>query len=90
MKAHAGGLCFSSPTIARLLAERVRKDMGDLAQPHTELELRYFTKSIANNNSTFLVLPLKTDKGIFGIELGNTIPIFVIFFNFVWGITTAW
>lgn len=37
----------------------------------------------------FIVFPLKANKGILGIELGSLTPIFVLFFNFVWGITTA-
>lgn len=37
----------------------------------------------------FIVFPLKANKGILGIELGSLTPIFVLFFNFVWGITAA-
>ncbi|NJL78318.1 MAG: hypothetical protein HC836_21330 [Richelia sp. RM2_1_2] len=36
-----------------------------------------------------MVFPLQAKKGIFGIELGSLTPIFVIIFNFVWGITAA-
>jgi len=37
----------------------------------------------------FVVFPLKANKGILGAELGSLTPMFVLFFNFVWGITTA-
>ena len=37
----------------------------------------------------FVVFPLKANKGIGGIELGLLTPIFVIIFNWVWGVTTA-
>jgi hypothetical protein len=37
----------------------------------------------------FVVFPYKASKGIAGIELGLFTPMFVIFFNWVWGITTA-
>lgn len=38
----------------------------------------------------FLVIfPLKDHKGYFGIELGTLTPLFVIFFNMVWGVVTS-
>ena len=37
----------------------------------------------------FIVFPFKAKKGFMGIELGTITPLFVILFNFVWGITTA-
>ncbi|MBW1999399.1 MAG: hypothetical protein JRJ29_15740 [Deltaproteobacteria bacterium] len=37
----------------------------------------------------FYVFPLKTYKGILGIDLGILTPLFVLFFNFVWGFTAA-
>ena len=37
----------------------------------------------------FVVFPLKANKGIMGVELGSLTPIFVIFFNCIWGITAA-
>ena len=37
----------------------------------------------------FVVFPLKVHKGMAGIELGLFTPVFVIFFNWVWGFTTA-
>lgn len=37
----------------------------------------------------FIVFPLKANKGIMGVDLGSLTPVFVIFFNFVWGISAA-
>jgi hypothetical protein len=37
----------------------------------------------------FIVFPLKANKGMLGVELGSLTPMFVLFFNFIWGITTA-
>jgi len=37
----------------------------------------------------FIVFPLKAKKGFMGMDLGTITPLFVILFNFVWGITTA-
>jgi hypothetical protein len=37
----------------------------------------------------FVVFPLKAHKGIAGIELGLYTPLLVLFFNGVWGLTTA-
>lgn len=37
----------------------------------------------------FVVFPLKTHKGIAGLELGLYTPLFVLFFNWVWGVVTA-
>jgi hypothetical protein len=37
----------------------------------------------------FVVFPYKASEGIAGIELGLFTPIFVIFYNWVWGIITA-
>lgn len=37
----------------------------------------------------FIVFPLKAKKGMLGVELGSLTPVFVLFFNFVWGISTA-
>ncbi len=37
----------------------------------------------------FVVFPLKADKGFAGIELGLFTPVFVLFFNWVWGVATA-
>ena len=37
----------------------------------------------------FVVFPLKANKGIAGIDLGLYTPLFVVFFNWVWGFVTA-
>jgi hypothetical protein len=37
----------------------------------------------------FVVFPLKAHKGIAGLDLGLFTPLFVLFFNWVWGIVTA-
>lgn len=37
----------------------------------------------------FVVFPLMTNKGVAGLELGMYTPLFVLFFNWVWGIVTA-
>lgn len=37
----------------------------------------------------FVIFPLMAHKGIGGIDLGLLTPLFVIFFNWIWGVTTA-
>ncbi len=37
----------------------------------------------------FIVFPYKANKGLAGIELGALTPLFVLFFNWVWGIVSA-
>ena len=37
----------------------------------------------------FMVFP-KMGAGMMGLKLGNTAPVFALFFSLVWGITTAW
>lgn len=37
----------------------------------------------------FIVFPLKAHKGIAGIDLGLYTPVFVLFFNWIWGFITA-
>ncbi len=37
----------------------------------------------------FVVFPLKAHKGIGGLELGLLTPLCVLFFNWVWGVATA-
>jgi hypothetical protein len=37
----------------------------------------------------FIVFPIQTGKGLMGFDLGNLTPLFVLFFNAVWGICTA-
>ncbi len=38
----------------------------------------------------FVVFPLKAGKGMMGFDLGLLTPLFVLFFNAVWGITAAY
>jgi len=37
----------------------------------------------------FVIFPYKTKHGIAGLELGLLTPLFVLFFNWVWGVVTA-
>ncbi|MCA1764782.1 MAG: hypothetical protein LC633_00750 [Desulfobulbaceae bacterium] len=37
----------------------------------------------------FVVFPLKTPQGVGGLELGLATPLFVLFFNWIWGVATA-
>ncbi|MBW2064721.1 MAG: hypothetical protein JRJ03_07260 [Deltaproteobacteria bacterium] len=37
----------------------------------------------------FYVFPVKAHKGILGVDLGILTPLFVLFFNFVWGFSAA-
>ena len=37
----------------------------------------------------FVVYPLKEQRGLLGLELGNMTPLFVLIFNALWGITAA-
>lgn len=37
----------------------------------------------------FVIFPYKAHKGIAGIDLGLYTPVFVLFFNWVWGVVTA-
>lgn len=37
----------------------------------------------------FIIFPFKVNKGIAGLELGQLTPVFVIFFNWIWGVVTA-
>jgi hypothetical protein len=37
----------------------------------------------------FIVFPYKAGKGMAGLDLGLFTPIFVIFFNWIWGLVTA-
>lgn len=36
-----------------------------------------------------VIFPLKDHKGYLGVELGTLTPLFVIFFNMVWGVVTS-
>ena len=37
----------------------------------------------------FVVFPVKANKGMLGLALGNMTPVLVLFFNAVWGVTAA-
>lgn len=37
----------------------------------------------------FIVFPLKAHKGVMGFDLGVLTPLFVIFFNAIWGLAAA-
>ena len=37
----------------------------------------------------FVVFPAKAGKGMMGLELGELTPLFVLFFNAIWGVSTA-
>jgi hypothetical protein len=37
----------------------------------------------------FIVFPIQAKKGVMGVDLGMMTPIFVLFFNAIWGICTA-
>lgn len=36
-----------------------------------------------------VVFPIQAKKGYFGLELGMLTPVFVVFFNAVWGVVTS-
>jgi len=36
-----------------------------------------------------VVFPIKAEKGYLGLELGTLTPLFVVFFNLVWGVITS-
>jgi hypothetical protein len=37
-----------------------------------------------------IVFPMMAHKGLFGLQLGYLTPVFVLFFNAVWGLVAAW
>ena len=37
----------------------------------------------------FVVFPIQTGKGMLGVDLGPLTPVFVVFFNLVWGIAAS-
>jgi hypothetical protein len=37
----------------------------------------------------FVVLPMKANKGVMGLDLGLLTPVFVFFFNAIWGVAAA-
>lgn len=38
----------------------------------------------------FLVFPLQAHKGVLGLQIGMLTPLFVLFYNVVWGLAAAW
>jgi hypothetical protein len=38
----------------------------------------------------FVVFPVKAQKGMMGLELGALVPLFVLFYNAVWGVAAAY
>lgn len=38
----------------------------------------------------FVVFPMKANKGMMGLDLGTLTPLFVIFYNAVWGVSAAY
>jgi hypothetical protein len=38
----------------------------------------------------FVVFPLQAHKGILGLQLGALTPLFVLFYNAVWGLAAGW
>jgi hypothetical protein len=55
---------------------------------------RYLTKGLLFSLGPtivqlFIVFPMKANKGVMGLDLGMLTPLFVIFYNAVWGITAA-
>ena len=37
----------------------------------------------------FIVFPYQANKGLLGLDLGTLTPVFVLFFNALWGLTAA-
>ncbi len=38
----------------------------------------------------FIVFPLVAKKGMLGLQLGTVTPLFVVFFNIIWGLAAAY
>jgi len=38
----------------------------------------------------FWVFPFKADQGVLGLQLGELTPLFVLFYNAVWGVAAEW
>lgn len=38
----------------------------------------------------FLVFPIQAQKGVLGLQLGALTPLFVLFYNAVWGLAAGW
>lgn len=37
----------------------------------------------------FVIFPYQANKGLLGLDLGTLTPLFVLFFNAIWGLTAA-
>lgn len=37
-----------------------------------------------------VVFPYQAQKGILGLQLGYLTPVFVLFYNAIWGLVTGW
>jgi hypothetical protein len=37
-----------------------------------------------------IVFPFQAQKGVLGLQLGYLTPVFVVFYNAIWGLTVAW
>ena len=37
----------------------------------------------------FIIFPYKADKGMAGLDLGLLTPLFVLFYNWIWGVVTS-
>ena len=37
----------------------------------------------------FVIFPFRGDKGLLGLQLGELTPLFVLFYNAIWGLTAA-
>jgi hypothetical protein len=61
-----------------------------LPQPRWPYEVRGLFFSLGPSLATFfLVLPLQAHKGLFGFQLGALTPLFVLFYNAVWGVVAG-
>lgn len=40
--------------------------------------------------ASFIVLPYQAHKGVLGLALGHLTPVFVLFYNAVWGLVAGW
>jgi hypothetical protein len=38
----------------------------------------------------FIVFPVKAHQGVLGLQLGALTPLFVLFYNAVWGVAAGW
>ena len=40
--------------------------------------------------ASLVVLPYQAHKGMLGLQLGHLTPVFVLFYNAVWGLVAGW